>query len=118
MLIGSVCAPFIHSWVALLKLSVYFVTNKSQETLIIYPRRHKDCQRETLSAAPTETVLSYKPASIFQKFLLSPDSRSCLCHHSCSTQLFLAEGSLPVHEPQNTIFYTLEKRSSLYYENA
>lgn len=34
MLIGSMCAAFIRSWMVLLKLSVYFEANKSQESLI------------------------------------------------------------------------------------
>lgn len=34
MLIGSMCAAFIHSGMMLLKLSVYSGADKSQETLI------------------------------------------------------------------------------------
>lgn len=34
MLIGSMCAAFIHSGMTVLKLSVYFGANESQETLV------------------------------------------------------------------------------------
>lgn len=42
MLIRSMCAAFIHSWMVLLKLSVYFVANRSQDALIGADRKIVD----------------------------------------------------------------------------